>query len=68
MRICPRCKKSERELQTVVKDPKTKKHWLITHCGKCHYNYDLEEHKGGALPSEELAKPGTPVWDGFRFI
>jgi transcription elongation factor Elf1 len=62
MRICPRCKKSERELQTVVKDAKTKKHWLITYCGKCHFNYELEESKGGTTAQQEIDKPSEMPW------
>lgn len=62
MRLCPRCRLSRRDLQTVVKDVKTKKHWLVTYCAVCHYNFDLEESKGGTTAQQEIDKPSEMPW------
>lgn len=65
MVICPNCKRSARQLQMIVQDPKNKKKkWLITFCGTCKFNFDLEESIGGTTPQEEIDKPGRfPAWD-----
>jgi hypothetical protein len=68
MRVCPRCKHSTRELERIEKDKKTKKKWLITFCGKCFYNYELEHKEDYPVIKEEMDKPGIPLWNEGKFI
>jgi len=62
MRICPKCQKHRRALQTVYKDKKTKKRWLVTYCGSCHFNFDIEDAPKGSTAQEEIDKPWVSKW------
>jgi len=67
MRLCPKCKKSRRDLQKIVKG-KDKKKYMITFCGTCLYNFEIEDSDGGTLPSDVMLKPGLPLWENGKFI
>lgn len=55
--ICPKCKHSAYTSERIEKDTEAKKHWLITFCAHCGYNYEIEEYKGKVLsPEEEMDK------------
>lgn len=62
MKVCPKCDKSARVSERIEPDKVDKnKHWLITYCAKCGYNYDLEEYKDKYLsPQEEMDKFDLP--------
>lgn len=64
MRVCPRCVRSTKESERIEKDPNSDKHWFITFCARCTYNYDLEVYAGAiSSPQEELDKyPELPVF------
>jgi transposase-like protein len=67
MKMCPICKKSRRELQKIVKG-KGDKRYLITFCGTCLYNFDIDDSNGGTMPSDIMDKPGIPIWDGTKWL
>lgn len=55
MKVCPKCNRSAKVSERIEKDGK--KHWLITFCAHCGYNYDLEEYKDEVLsPQQEMNK------------
>jgi transposase-like protein len=59
MKVCPKCRRSARVSERIEADGK--KHWLITFCAHCGYNYDIEEYKGKILsPQEEMDKYQGP--------
>lgn len=62
MKICPACQRSAKTSERIEQDPKNKKkHWLITFCAKCGFNYDIEEYVGQVLsPQEEMEKYDWP--------
>ena len=45
LNICPGCQRSVEPLEELVKDPKTKKAWLIQRCPfeRCKFNIDISE-------------------------
>jgi hypothetical protein len=67
MKICPRCKKSCRELQKMVTGERGKK-YLITFCGTCLFNFEIEDSDGGTPQADVMLKPGIPIWENGKFI
>jgi hypothetical protein len=67
MKLCPKCNKQRRELQKIVKGKKGKK-YLITFCGSCLYNFDIEDSDGGTPPQDVMLKPGLPLWENGTFL
>lgn len=75
MRLCPRCKCSTKESERIEKDHKKNKHWLITYCGKCGFNFDLVVYAGSIQsPQEEMDKyvyppplPPPPNFWGYGY-
>jgi transposase-like protein len=69
MRHCPRCDHSVKEMQKIVKDGQ--KHWLITFCNKCQFNFEIEEFTDKTTSVEEMDKypfpdfPRYKPWSGF---
>jgi hypothetical protein len=66
MKLCPICKKTRRELQKIVKG-KDKK-WLISFCGACLFNFEIEESDGGTPQKDIMDKPGIPLFENGTFI
>lgn len=62
MKVCPGCQKSTKVSERIEADAKKKgRHWLITFCSKCGYNYDLEEYAGEVLsPQQEMDRIQGP--------
>ena len=58
MRMCPRCTRPTRTSERIEKDPSDNgKHWLITFCAKCSFNYDIDIYAGEiSSPQEEMDK------------
>jgi hypothetical protein len=53
MKVCPGCSRAAKTSERIEPDPKKKgRHWLITFCAKCGYNYDIEEYRGEVLSPE----------------
>jgi hypothetical protein len=63
MKMCPRCIRSTRESERIEKDPKKKdRHWLITYCAKCGFNYDITIFAGEVnSPMQEMDKYSWPI-------
>lgn len=61
MKVCPGCQRAAKVSERIEADKKTKKHWLITFCAKCGYNYELEEYTDKVLsPEAEMEKIRWP--------
>lgn len=62
MKVCPACQRSHKTSERIEQDKEdSKKHWLITFCAKCGFNYDLEEYTGKVLsPQDEMKKYDWP--------
>ena len=57
MKLCPRCAHPTKESERIEKDEKKGKHWLITYCARCGYNFDLVVYAGEInTPQQELDK------------
>lgn len=55
MKLCPKCNANTRESERIEKDPQKDKHWLITYCAKCGFNFDLTVYAGEIKsPQEEM--------------
>lgn len=63
MRICPKCTHSTKESEKIVKDPKKNKHWLVTYCAKCAFNFDITEFVGEVKsPQQEMDAYDCPTY------
>jgi len=63
MKLCPRCNASTKESERIEKDLKKDKHWIITYCARCGFNFDIDAYAGEInTPEQEMEKyPWPPL-------
>jgi transcription elongation factor Elf1 len=62
MKLCPKCNASTKESERIERDLKKKdKHWLITYCARCGFNFDIDVYTGEIIsPEQEMDKYPHP--------